>query len=93
MNLDNSGGWAIARFAAQPATRLRLLARISLLCAMKKNEPLPFVAGPTEPPLVKNVETVLLRIANQRFAFHIQVEVHKLPPNPGTLHSFPSPKE
>jgi hypothetical protein len=64
----------------------------STMCHEEKRT-LPFVAGPTEPPLVKNVETVLLRIANQRFAFHIQVEVHKLPPNPGTLHSFPAPKE
>jgi len=68
--------------------------RISLPCAMKKNDPLPFpVAKPSPPPEIKAAQTILWRVANQRFAFHIHVEVQTLPPDPGTLIPFPLPKD
>ena len=67
--------------------------RISLPCAMKKNDPLPFPVAPPLPAEFKVAQTILLRVANQRYAFHIQVEVQTLSPDPGTLIPFPHPKD
>jgi hypothetical protein len=60
---------------------------------MKKNDPLPFPVAPPSPAEFKVAQTILWRVANQRFAFHIQVEAQTLPPDPGTVIPFPLPKD
>jgi hypothetical protein len=60
---------------------------------MKKNDPLPFPVAPPLPAEFKVAQTILLRVANQRYAFHIQVEVQTLSPDPGTLIPFPPPQD
>jgi hypothetical protein len=52
-----------------------------------------FPVAPPSPAEFKVGQTILWRVANQRFAFHIHVEVQTLPPDPGTLIPFPPPKD